>query len=307
MTVRWDNNTGKPNWIPGNILKSVELNNTIQYAITPIGCAVAWCPSINQSLINDLHTNTGYTALSNTSVNHSTSWANTMSRGTIGLRKTGTSSDTYGIYCTSVLGYDFTARQYRTILWLQDLTNYLKEFNCIVLKIGTDNSNYYYKNFNRSEFTNGFNVLTMTFNDKSGTVGSPTITNINYAEIEFHAPNPSSVWSDYWYIRVDYITIIDQLHVNFLECNGQVINDVNSPYNGKTMPNLNNMISTYYGNQFNYHYGISGGGISNEVMGPINWSFETSSVSGYGTGDFGGERTPAHSHSVQVVSVSKSV
>jgi hypothetical protein len=89
------------------------------------------------------------------------------------------------------------------------------------------------------------------------------------------------------------LTGTPSLPSNWVECNGQLISDVNSPYNGVTLPNLNGTQTFLRGNSTS---GATGGSTTHTHTGPSHdhtWS-DTVNISISGSTN----TTGSHTHSV---------
>ena len=84
-------------------------------------------------------------------------------------------------------------------LWIyidSTIYNYLTASNAIEIKFGNDSSNHYYWYKNLSNLISGWNIIDkLTFSNKSGVTGTPTISSINYTAIKINVDDTNSTWT----------------------------------------------------------------------------------------------------------------
>jgi hypothetical protein len=83
-------------------------------------------------------------------------------------------------------------------LWLyfkNDSLDYLTTTTAVKIRLGSDSSNYYFKNYDKSFFVNGWNWLDLGKVSDLDITGSPTAT-LSYFYININTNNASDSWSE---------------------------------------------------------------------------------------------------------------
>jgi len=122
----------------------------------------------------------------------------------LNLGKSGTTGTTMS-YSKTTTSVDFTNK--KLFLWVNitTLADLVATGTAITIRLGSDSSNYYFKNFAIGTLIAGFNLLVMEQSTAS-TTGSPVATATDFAEIIFNTDLAADtitlgdVLMDYWHV-----------------------------------------------------------------------------------------------------------
>lgn len=153
--------------------------------------------------------------------------------GTYGLdlTKDGAGSDTASCDKTTT-SVDFTSKELFMWLYIIDAAMLAKlaVTDCVTIRFGSDNGNYYYYTRDKADLVVGWNVIRFTTSTADGTTGVPTIGACDYSYIAIKATGAAIVWSvndlvmDQWQVASegDFYTSIDGGYPTIDETNHEV-------------------------------------------------------------------------------------
>ena len=134
----------------------------------------------------------------------------------INMGKDGTASTTAS-YSKTTTSVDGTSKDLCLWVYIAD-TDDLASSNALTIRFGSDSSNYYQKQYDRSELSDGWNFLKIAISSEFDTTnGSPSISSLDYSYIAFETTNTSDTITsgdlrmDYWHVveSNDYIKSIE--------------------------------------------------------------------------------------------------
>ena len=101
---------------------------------------------------------------------------------------------------------DFTDKQLSLWIYIKDATAYAKlsTTDCIEIRFGSDNSNYYVYTRDASDLTTGWNLIYFTSATADSTTGSPVIASCDYSYIALKADAAATTWSAGDFIMDDW-------------------------------------------------------------------------------------------------------
>ena len=169
----------------------------------------------------------------------------------LNLTKDGTASATAYTYKTTT-SRDFTSKDLSVWVYIKDSTAYgkLATTSCLVVRFGSDSSNYYYWNRDKSELAVGWNLVDgLTSSNADGTTGTPTIGACDYTYVGLTATGAAITWSagdfamddikvissddylknfDASYPQIDYTNhqAVAQCRLNTTEANGYSVSEM---------------------------------------------------------------------------------
>ena len=106
----------------------------------------------------------------------------------LSVAKTGTTGTTMSIN-KATTSADFTDKDLWVWVYLEDKTDLVSSGTALSIKFGSDSSNYYNKEIDITDLSNGWNAI--TFDSSVTSVGSPVITAIDYTEFIFNFDDAS--------------------------------------------------------------------------------------------------------------------
>jgi hypothetical protein len=116
--------------------------------------------------------------------------------GALNLTKDGGASDTASTDKTTT-SRDFTSKELMVWLYIKDATMYAKlaTTDCVTIRFGSDNANYYYYTRDKSNLEVGWNVVRFSTATADGTTGAPVIAACDYSYIAIKATGAAITWS----------------------------------------------------------------------------------------------------------------
>lgn len=105
--------------------------------------------------------------------------------GSLTISKINTGTTSFFISKTTT-SRDFTSKDFWMWVYIVDITDLVSAGTAMVIKFGSDSSNYYYYNVPITSLTNGWNYVTFNTTTKSGTTGAPTIATCAYTQVLFN-------------------------------------------------------------------------------------------------------------------------
>jgi hypothetical protein len=116
--------------------------------------------------------------------------------GSINLTKDGVATDTASTDKTTT-SRDFTSKTLYVWFYIKDATAYAKlaATDCLTIRFGSDNSNYYYYTRDASNLSTGWNLIYYSTATADGTQGAPTIGACDYSYIAIKATGSGITWS----------------------------------------------------------------------------------------------------------------
>ena len=94
-----------------------------------------------------------------------------------------------------------------------DNKTHLAVANAVQFRFGNDNANYWYKNFNQADLSNGWNLLSFTSATATGSVGGPALATCDYSGVSVTYINATTVKTGNQqrldYLRLAYVPIED--------------------------------------------------------------------------------------------------
>ena len=111
-----------------------------------------------------------------------------MGSNSLSVYKTGTTGTTMSIN-KATTSADFTDKDLWVWVYLEDKTDLVSSGTALSIKFGSDSSNYYNKEIDITDLSNGWNAI--TFDSSVTSVGSPVITAIDYTEFIFNFDDSS--------------------------------------------------------------------------------------------------------------------
>lgn len=123
--------------------------------------------------------------------------------GSLQLDKSGATTDTVLYSKTLGTGINLTTDEHKVSIVVDDLTVLAGAGTVVKVICGTDNSNYYYKEFEQSDFDEGiWKEIKISSTNNDGDTGTPTATNCPYIAIEITYAAAGTTASNK--IRMDY-------------------------------------------------------------------------------------------------------
>jgi len=125
--------------------------------------------------------------------------------GSLNLTKDGVASDTASIDKTTT-SRDFTSKELMVWFYIKDTTAYAKlaVTDCLTLRFGSDNGNYYYYTRDKADLAVGWNVVRYSTSTADGTTGAPAIATCDYSYLAIKATGAAIVWSAADFIMDDW-------------------------------------------------------------------------------------------------------
>jgi hypothetical protein len=127
---------------------------------------------------------------------------------------------------------DFTSKDLWMWLYIKDATMYAKlnATDCVTIRFGSDNGNYYQYTRDAADLAVGWNYITFNTGTADSTVGAPAIAACDYSYIGIKADAAGTVWAvddlvmDHWRVASadDYFENIDAGYPVFDETNNEV-------------------------------------------------------------------------------------
>jgi|TARA_Y100000034_G_scaffold95237_1_gene115575 hypothetical protein len=153
--------------------------------------------------------------------------------GTTGLdlTKDAGGSDTASTDKTTT-SVDFTSKELFVWLYIIDVAMLAKlaATDCVTIRFGSDNANYYVYTRDAADLATGWNVIRFTSATADSTTGAPVITACDYSYIAIKATGAAITWSvndlvmDDWKVAsaTDYFVTIDSGYPSIDETNNEV-------------------------------------------------------------------------------------
>ena len=116
--------------------------------------------------------------------------------GALNLTKDGVASDTASTDKTTT-SVDFTSKQLSLWIYIKDSTmlNKLAATDCVTIRFGSDNANYYTYTRDLTDLATGWNLISYTSATADSTTGAPAIAACDYSYIAIKADAAATVWS----------------------------------------------------------------------------------------------------------------
>lgn len=124
----------------------------------------------------------------------------------LNLGKSGTSGTQFS-YSKTVTSYDFTSKTVFTWVYITTLSELISSGTAITIRYGSDASNYYYKDFDISSLSTGWNLLYFTSATATGTTGAPVIAASDYFAILFNTDLAADLVTT-GHVLLDYIHLV---------------------------------------------------------------------------------------------------
>ena len=151
--------------------------------------------------------------------------------GSLNLTKDAGASDTASCDKTTT-SRDFTAKFLFNWLYIIDATAYAKltATDCVTIRFGSDNANYYYYTRDATDLAVGWNLIYFSVGTADGTQGAPVIGACDYSYIALKADAAATVWNagdfimDDWKVASsdDFLKDIVPTYPSFDETNHEV-------------------------------------------------------------------------------------
>lgn len=170
---------------------------------------------------------TGWTASGTNSVTlNSTSYKEGV--GALNLIKSDVTSATYSVSKTTT-SRDFTSKTFFIWVYVGSAAYaVLATSECIVLRFGSDSSNYYYFNVDKASITTtAWNLIRFTTATATGTTGTPTIGSCDYTYIAVVTTNATDVFIAGTVIMDDIKVASSDDFYKTIEVGWPVINETN--------------------------------------------------------------------------------
>lgn len=141
-------------------------------------------PFAGTEAVDSCDATTGWSAGTDSAV---ATYSTTKKEGTnsLSIAKTGTAGTVFSISKTTT-SRDYTSKDLHTWLYITALSDLVASGTAIVIRFGSDNSNYYYKNIDISALSAGWNLIVFSSAEATGTTGSPVIASCDYYEIRLN-------------------------------------------------------------------------------------------------------------------------
>ena len=138
--------------------------------------------------------------------------------GCLNITKTGATQASVLFSKTIPTARDFTGTQFRLYFYCEDLTELAATGTAVQIRIGSDSSNYYYRNFTRTDISSAaWSSLTLDHNTSdttnSGTTGTPTPTACDFIAINVTYASSSTTVST-GDMRMDDFRFNDEIDLN---------------------------------------------------------------------------------------------
>jgi len=126
--------------------------------------------------------------------------------GALNLTKDAGASDTASCDKTTT-SRDFTSKTLNLWLYIKDATAYAKLaiVDCVTIRFGSDNANYYYYTMDKADLSIGWNLIYFTSVTADGTNGAPVIAACDYSYIALKADAAATIWTAGDFIMDDWL------------------------------------------------------------------------------------------------------
>lgn len=185
--------------------------------------------------------------------------------GSLSLAKSGTAGTVMSMSKTTT-SRDFATSKYLWLwVYIADLTDLVSSGTAVVVRFGSDGSNYYYKNVDISSLAAGWNYITFSSATATGTTGTPTIGSCDYTYIAFNTDLAADT------IAADRV-LVDDLK---LASDDDYAKAFETGYPAVTETTKEVEVQCYLASTQAYGHEINGFGIVNTDASPILFSEDT--------------------------------
>lgn len=156
--------------------------------------------------VDDCDATTGWSASTDGSIAlNTTDGENVEGTGCLNLVKSGTTTAVVG-YSKTTSSVDFTGKQFWGWIYITDLTN-LATTTCLEIRFGSDNTNYYYKRYDKADLIAGTNWFHFSTATATGTTGSPAVAACDYTEVRLTGTSSAATWTGTT-MRMDHLQLV---------------------------------------------------------------------------------------------------
>lgn len=139
----------------------------------------------------------------------------------LNMGKSGTSSASVS-YSKTVTGLDFTSKTLFGWVYIDDPADLISSGTALSVRYGSDNSNYYQKDYDITDLDDGWNLISFTSSTVDSTTGTPVLTAMDYLAVVFYVDNASDTIThadlrmDDWKLGedTDMVKTVDSITIN---------------------------------------------------------------------------------------------